>query len=132
MYGEFEALDVPRMDANGFGRRAVSSGPRLTPPRLHAVAAADATQMLPSLDTADVRIPLSIVRRRADAYTEAARAAGAPHSMRLWREGHQRALLELTVEAAGIPAGAVCERLSWVEQGAEYRVSASFRCPALH
>ncbi|HEU5441997.1 MAG TPA: hypothetical protein VFU88_22140 [Ktedonobacterales bacterium] len=130
MYGELDIPDVPRMDAVHFGRRPVSSGPRLTPPRLRAVAAAEATHMLPTLDVADVSIPASMVRRRADAHAKAARSTGAPHSMRLWREGHQRALLELTCEAAGIPAGAVCETLRWVEQDAEYHVSATFRCAA--
>lgn len=132
MYDELDGPDMPRMDVASFGRWAVSSGPRLTPPRLRAVATAEATQMLPKLDVADVRIPADMVRRRADAYAEAARATGAPHSMRLWREGHQRALLELTCEASGIPAGAVCETLNWVERDAEYRVSATFRCRAMH
>lgn len=105
--------------------------PRLfTPPRLHAVDPA-ATQAVPRLTIADLRLPADLVRSRATQYTAFARAQGSPHSMRLWRVGYQQAILSLAREAAGVAEDAPCLAFFWQQQGREYMVSVTFGRPQL-
>lgn len=107
-------------------REAVNSGPRgLTPPKLQAVDP-NATHILPRVAAADVWLSSAVVNQRTDDEATTARAAGAPNSMRLWRESHQRALLALAREAAGVSATARCEAITWEQDGGEYHVTASF------
>ncbi|MFI5274137.1 MAG: hypothetical protein ACHQ4H_13970 [Ktedonobacterales bacterium] len=97
----------------------------LTPPRQRAIDP-DATHRLPRLTVANLRVPVALVRQRADGEVAARRATGAPNSLRVWRESHQRMLLALAREAAGAPAWAYCEALTWEQDGAEYHLTATF------
>ena len=104
------------------------------PPRLHAIDSAT-TQPVPRLTIADLRLPVDLVRARASRFTAAARAQGAPHSMRLWRVGYQQAMLALARESVGVAETVPCIAFFWQQQGREYLVSATFGqspAPRLH
>lgn len=95
------------------------------PPRLQAVDSA-ATQPVPRLTIADLRLPADLVRARATQYTAFARNQGAPHSMRLWRNGYQQAMQSLARESVGVAENVPCVAFFWQQQGREYMVSATF------
>lgn len=123
-----ELIDSP---APSISREAPITAPRgLTPPRLHAVDAAVAP--VSPRAAADVWLSVEVVNQRAEAEAAAARATGAPHTLRLWREGHERALLALARDAAGAPANARCEAIAWEQVGNRYHVSASFTSAPIH
>lgn len=118
------AVSVPREPAN--------SAPRgVTPPRLLAVDA-EATRVVPRVVAAEVWLDAVAVNQRAEAEVAAARAAGVPNSLRVWRESHRRAVIALAREAAGAPAAARCEEITWEQTGSAYHVSASFTAVPLH
>ncbi len=100
------------------------------PPRLQAIDSA-ATQAVPRLTIADLRLPADLVRARATEYIASARRQGAPHSMRLWRIGYQQAMQSLAREAVGVADNAPCVAFFWQQQGREYMVSATFGQEAL-
>ena len=58
-----------------------TSRPGITPPRLRAVVPAD-TRPVPQLTVADLRLPIEVVRARAEDYSGRARARGAPRPTR--------------------------------------------------
>src|SRR5438309_1369110 len=128
MYAEIEHTDrlTPNTTATSGAWQTHPTMPRpFTPPRLHAVDPA-ATQAVPRLTIADLRLPADLVRARATQYTAFARAHGAPHSMRLWRVGYQQAMLSLARESAGVAEDAPCLAFFWQQQGREYMVSVTF------
>lgn len=113
-------------------RDSATTSPRaFTPPRLRAVDP-DTTRVLPRVTAADVWLPSAVVGQRSDDEVAAARAAGVPNSMRLWRESHQRALLALAREAAGVPVSARCEAITWEQSGDDYHITASFTVAPIH
>jgi hypothetical protein len=113
----------------------------ITPPRLHAIDPA-ATQAISTVLTAsavliaDLRLPVEVVRERAEVYAARARSEGIPHSMRLWRQCFEQALTMLARETNYIPADASCEALFWQQKDDEYWISATFgrgrSLPTLH
>lgn len=126
MHVELDWRELTNPPAASMPREAVSSAPRgLTPPRLYAVDP-EVTRILPRVVAAKVQLAAEVVHQRAEAEVAAARSVGAPPSMRVWREGHERALLALAREAAGAPADARCEALAWEQSGSDYHVTASF------
>jgi hypothetical protein len=105
-----------------------------TPPRLEAVMTSGA-QRAPQLTIADLRLPVELVRERADRYARAARERGAQHSLRIWRVAFEQALVALACEATHAPSGATCEALFWQQEGDEYHISITLgrpRQPLLH
>ena len=132
MHVELGWRELTNPPAISLPREAVYSAPRgLTPPRLRTVDPEE-TRVLPRVVTADVRLNAEAVNQRAEAEVAAARSAGAPHSMRVWRESHQRAVSALAREAAGVLASARCEAITWEQDGAEYHVSATFTVTHIH
>lgn len=132
MHVELDWRELTTPPATSAPREPLHSVPRgLTPPRLQAVDP-EATRNTPRVVVADVRLAAEVVNWRVAAEVAAARAAGAAHSMRVWRECHQRALLALAREAAGAPAGACCEAITWEQDGGSYHVSASFTSAPIH
>lgn len=134
MYSEIETYEqsIEQQDAAASGAwesYASVSRANLTPPRLLAVAA-DPSRSAPHLVVADLRLPSELVRRRATEYANYARTRGAKHSMKLWREGYERAVLALARESANIASSAHCEALFWEQREGEYWVSATFSVPA--
>jgi hypothetical protein len=107
------------------GPRFSTSGP-LTPPRLTPLASAT----VPHRVLAELRFPGGLVQARANEYAQAARVAGAPHTLRLWRECCQEALVALARQATALPESAVCESLAWQLDGEDYLVSVAFAPPA--
>ncbi|MGZ3666086.1 MAG: hypothetical protein ACXVDA_16575 [Ktedonobacterales bacterium] len=132
MYAEIEHTDrlTPNTATSGAWQTHPNMPRPFTPPRLHAVDPA-ATQAVPRLTIADLRLPADLVRARATQYTAFARAQGTPHSMRLWRVGYQQAMLSLARESAGVAKDAPCLAFFWQQQGREYMVSATFGQPPL-
>lgn len=134
MYAEIEYTDHnlgSTTAATPGMRQTYPNMPRsFAPPRLHAVDPA-ATQPVPRLTIADLRLPADLVRARATQYTAFARAQGAPHSMRLWRVGYQQAMQSLARESVGVTEDAPCLAFFWQQQGREYMVSATFGQPPL-
>lgn len=100
-----------------------------TPPRLEAVAPSGASRPTPRLTIADLRLPVELVRERADRYARAARERGAQHSLRIWRVAFEQALVALACEATHAPAGATCEALFWQQEGDEYHISITLGQP---
>lgn len=134
MQGEIELHDEAALiqDAAASGAwesYASISRANLTPPRLLAVAA-DPSRSIPKLVVADLRLPAELVRRRATEYANYARACGAKHSMKLWRDGYEQAILALAREAAHVAETARCEALFWEQREGEYWVSTTFSVPA--
>lgn len=121
MYGEIEQTD---WSASASGFPIISRG-TLTPPRLRAVDPA-MTQPIPRLVMADLRFPAEVVRQHATTYATAARLNGSQHSMRLWREGYEQALIALARQATRLPSDATCQALSWEQQYDEFYVSVTF------
>lgn len=99
-----------------------------TPPRLEAVVASSAS-LTPRLTIADLRLPVELVRERADRLARAARERGAPHSLRIWRAAFEQALVALSCEATHAPAGATCEALFWQQEGDGYHLSITLGQP---
>lgn len=134
MYGEIETYEqaIEQRDAAASGAwdtYASVSRANLTPPRLLAVAA-DPSRSAPHLVVADLRLPSELVRRRATEYANLARAHGAKHSMKLWRDGYEQAVLALARESTNIAGSARCEALFWEQRDGEYWVSATFSVPS--
>lgn len=134
MYSEIEQhnQDIASRDAAASGAwesYASISRANLTPPRLLAVAP-DPSRSIPRLVVADLRLPAELVRRRATELANYARACGAKHSMKLWRDGYEQAIHALARESATIADTARCEALFWEEREGEYWVSATFSVPA--
>ena len=100
-----------------------------TPPHLEAVAPSGAARLTPRLTIADLRLPVELVRARADRYARAARERGAPHSLRLWRVAFEQALVALACEATHARAGATCEALFWQREDDEYHISVTLGRP---
>lgn len=100
-----------------------------TPPHLEAVAPSGAARLTPRLTIADLRLPVELVRTRADRYARAARECGAQHSLRLWRVAFGQALVALACEATHAPAGATCEALFWQREDDEYHISVTLGRP---
>jgi hypothetical protein len=99
-----------------------------TPPRLEAVVMSGAS-LTPRLTIADLRLPVELVRERADRYARAARERGAQHSLRIWRVAFEQALVALSCEATHAPAGTTCEALFWQQEGDEYHISITLGRP---
>lgn len=138
MYAEIEHADYSSEQTTAPTSGAWQTYPNMSrsfaPPRLHAVDSA-ATQVVPRLTIADLRLPIDLVRARATHYTALARAQGQPHSMRLWRIGYQQAMLSLARESVGVAEHVPCIAFFWQQQGREYMVSATFGqspAPRLH
>jgi hypothetical protein len=66
------------------------------------------------------------VHERATALAERVRVLSTGHSLRIWRDAHRDALVELAREATGVGTGVVCRSLSWDLEGGVYHVSATF------
>jgi hypothetical protein len=110
-------------DGDGLaGRLPPLSRPRVAPPRLVATQPAPE----PLVTAADLKLPADLVRHRATQFAQYARACGAGHSLRLWRQAHRQAILTLTREAANLGDDAICEALFWEHHGSTYWVSATF------
>ena len=113
----------------------------ITPPRLRAIdpAATQAVSTVPTVSSvlvAALRLPVEVVRERAEVYAARARAEGTPHSMRLWRQCFEQALTMLARQTNHIPADASCEALFWQQKNDEYWISVAFGrgrpLPTLH
>src|SRR5262245_26360675 len=104
------------------------AGPQVAPPRLTHAPVARPTAP-PRVTIADLCLPADLVHTRAAALAENARVAGAQHSMRLWRDACQGAIISLARAATATPDSAVCEALNWALSGDEYRVSLTFAWP---
>jgi hypothetical protein len=102
-----------------------SSGP-LTPPRLTPLDDSVSARRV----VAELCFPGGLVQARANEFAQAARVAGMPHTLRLWRECCQEALIALARLTTGAPESAVCESLSWQLDGEDYLVSVAFAQPA--
>lgn len=85
-----------------------------------------ATQTIPHVAAASLRLPAAVVRQRAATFAERTRALGAPHSLRIWREAHRAALIQLAREASGVPIGVPCAQCEWRREGDLYYVAARF------
>jgi hypothetical protein len=129
MYAEMELYDAETLvlpqPINVPARIRPSAGPRLAPPRLTAVPMAHPTAP-PRVTMADLRLPADLVHTQASAQAESARAAGAQHSMRPWRDACRAAIISLARAATATPESASCEALYWELSGDEYHVSATF------
>ena len=92
------------------------------------------TQTIPVMASASLRLPAALVRARTAAFAERTRALGAPHSLRVWREAHQAALIQLAREASGVALGIPCQHCSWQREADTYHVAASFAssAPTIH
>jgi hypothetical protein len=113
-------------------REPANTSPRgPAPPRLHTVDP-DVTRSQPLVITADVWLAAERVNQCAEAEAAAARAAGGPNSMRLWRESHQRALHILARAAAGVAPTARCEAINWEQVDGDYHVTATFVSTLAH
>ena len=101
---------------------------RLTP------VVSTATYPAPRVTVATLHLAEREVHERATALAERVRILSAGHSMRIWRDAHRDALVELAREATGVGAGAACEGLSWDLDSGVYHVSATFSAarPAIH
>jgi hypothetical protein len=88
----------------------------------------------PRVTIGDVRLAGASVRACAGELAERARALGAGHSLRVWRDAHYHALVQLAREVAGLAAGVRCETLTWQRHNDTYYVSATFVVPttAIH
>lgn len=102
-----------------------TSGP-LAPPRLTPLGSAAGARRV----VAELHFPGGLVQARANEYAQAARVAGSPHTLRLWRECCREALIALARITTALPESAVCESLSWRIAGEEYLVSVEFAQPA--
>lgn len=80
----------------------------------------------PRATVANLTLPTARVQERATALVELARATGHGHSLRLWRQALQSALVELAREASGLPATVSCQAFSWETSGESYHVMATF------
>jgi hypothetical protein len=112
-------------------RYRVSSA-ALPPP---AVLPAPGTgRLAPYITIGDVRLPEGRVRVRATELAQRARARGAGHSLRVWRDAHYHALVQLAREAGGLAAEVRCLTLTWQSAGDAYYVSATFDLlePVIH
>jgi hypothetical protein len=126
MYAGIEPFDAntpmpPRPTAAPCASRP--SGPQVTPPRLTPLHAAPDS---PRVTMADLRLPADLVDTRAAALAQHARAAGAQHSMRLWREACQQAIVSLARAFSAVPDAAPCTEVHWQLAGDEYHVSIAF------
>ncbi len=129
MYAEIEpygddTLVLPRPTGVP-ARTHAPSGPQLMPPRLTNMPVACPTAP-PRVTLGDLRLPAELVHAQASALAEHARATGAQHSMRLWREACREAIISLARASTGTPASASCEALHWELAGDEYHVSVTF------
>jgi hypothetical protein len=88
----------------------------------------------PHVTIGDVRLADARVHARARELAERARALGVGHSLRVWRDAHYHALVQLACEAAGLATGVRCEMLTWQRHGDTYYISATFVVPttAIH
>lgn len=100
----------------------VLAPPRLTPMTIPALPRGRRT-------LAELNFPADLVRARAADYAREACAAGARHSLRLWREGCEHALLSLARAATALPASAQCDSLAWQLEREMYHVSIAFSVP---
>ncbi|HEY7780402.1 MAG TPA: hypothetical protein VIC85_09350 [Ktedonobacterales bacterium] len=92
-----------------------------------------ATATTPRVSVVDLRVSMAAVSDRAAHLVGAARARGAAHSLRLWRDAQHEALLSLAREAGHAPATAECRSLAWVREAAGYHISAAFTAqPIVH
>ncbi|HEX6122488.1 MAG TPA: hypothetical protein VFY89_04980 [Ktedonobacterales bacterium] len=110
-------LTAPRDGARS-GPLFPTSGP-LTPPRLTPLGDTASARRV----VAELRFPGGLVQARANEYAQAARVAGRPHTLRLWRECCREALIALARLTTGVPESAVCESLSWQLDGQDYLVA---------
>lgn len=126
MYAEMEpgfdeTLILPRaVYTPSSGLQAVPSRPRLT------AAPVANSPFQPRVTIADLRLPAALVHSQASALADQARAAGARHSMRLWRDACQQSIVSLARASTGTPATAVCEALYWELSGEDYHISITF------
>lgn len=96
-----------------------------TPPRLRATDP-HATLPVARVTIADLHLPVELVRTKATRFTEAARARGVRHSMKLWRTCYQQAMIALAREATGVSETSPCQAFFWTLQEREYHVSVTF------
>lgn len=124
MYAEME----PDYDETLILPRAVytpSSGLQAAPPRLTGAPQAH-TGAQPRVTIADLRLPAALVHSQASALADQARAAGARHSMRLWRDACQESIVSLARASTGTPVTVACEALYWELSGDDYHISVTF------
>jgi hypothetical protein len=81
---------------------------------------------MPRATVANVALPTARVQERAAALVEQAKASGRGHSLRLWRQALQAALVDLAREASGLPPTVTCRAFSWEVRGDAYHVTATF------
>jgi imidazolonepropionase-like amidohydrolase len=84
------------------------------------------TYPAPRVTVANLHLAEREVHARATALAERVRMLSAGHSMRIWRDAHRDALVELAREATGVGSEAACERLSWDLDSGVYHVSATY------
>ena len=136
MYAEIEPEDADTMvlpyTVAAPRRPRPSLGPQILPPRLTAPLAPLSTSAPPRVTMADLRLPADLVHAQASALAENARAAGALHSMRLWRDACHEAIISLARASTATPESAMCEALYWELSGEEYHVSVTFARAAMH
>jgi hypothetical protein len=127
----FDAWMPPVADPACFPRTPRPTA-RLTRPDLGATRTIPVTSVVA---TASLCLPARLVRARAAAFAERTRALGAPHSLRVWREAHQAALIQLAREASGVALGVPCQRCIWRREADTYHVTARFAsldAPLIH
>jgi hypothetical protein len=124
MYAEMEPFEPETQvlpQVNGVRR---SVGPQVSPPRLTNAPARLSPD--PRQTMADLLLPAELVHAKASALTQDALAGGARHSMRLWRETCNDAILSLVRAVTATPEAAPCQSLHWELDGEDYHVIATF------
>lgn len=86
----------------------------------------DHSPAVPRVTVARLRLPERDVRVRATAVAERMRVLGTQHTLRVWRDAHREAIMELAREASGAAGDATCEALFWERDNDVYHVSATF------
>ena len=124
MYAEMgpytdETLILPRAVYTPSSGLQAESLRRTAAPRAHSDAQ-------PRVTIADLRLPAALVHSQASALADQARAAGARHSMRLWRDACQESIVSLARASTGTPETAACEALYWQLSGDDYHISVTF------
>ncbi len=127
MVSETSFYDLPS-DPRGY-----QTSRAILPPSV-MIPAPGTARLGPRVTIGDVRLAEARVRACARELAERARALGAGHSLRVWRDAHYHALVQLAREAAGLATGVRCETLTWQRHGDTYYVSATFVVPttAIH
>lgn len=74
----------------------------------------------------DLRLPAGIVHAQAAALAERQRARGARHSMRVWREACQEALVGIARASSGLAEDVPCAAFYWEYDGDAYAISGTF------